>query len=602
MPLVCYLLAFVLALFFLGCVSSIDVEQPVVKTATATFRGKRLDIHPYQLPDEFHRSVSTFTRIPYAEPPVGQLRFAAPVGKVIEGDFDATRTTVACPQKVQNEIWNMELDLSEDCLTLDIFIPEPKPRDAAVMMWIHGGGYHMGAGSIPVGLPAPLAAYNYVIVVTINYRLGPLGFLATGDGSIPANIGLLDQRQALVWIQDNIKDFGGDPKRVTIFGESAGAGSVNLHLLSTMSAGLFSRAIMQSGALNEIWSHHTTMEEVVEMTFDMGKEVGCDVTTSTELVRCLRSKSVKEIMALYDGSPNVLAAKFFFRPVADGQFLAEDPIKMASKGSFNQVDVIIGCNGDEGSMFLLPAFLGSDEIRPPPMNRSAFREFIALNLQTDDPLTLDMTEYVYATQEQLNDPGTDFVTSAIQLAGDLAILCPAYSIADELSRAGRNVYEYLMTHVPAISAWGSKYDWLGAAHMEEIPYVFGSPFLRKPEDPSDLAGKFEGEHEVQMSLQIMKYWSNFAKYGDPNCYLPDPDRFRYSPWIKSTPSSPGYKELAPSFEMRAGKVHAQECYFLNSLVPSLIRTADEKAKLSALLEEKVRRDSDSSCADPQSCP
>ena len=107
-------------------VASVDIEQPIVKTPTATFLGKRLDIRPHQLPNDYHRSVSAFTRIPYAEPPVGQLRFTSPVARVVEGEFDATQTPVACPQKTDHDFWKIQLDFSEDCLTLDVFVPEPK--------------------------------------------------------------------------------------------------------------------------------------------------------------------------------------------------------------------------------------------------------------------------------------------------------------------------------------------------------------------------------------------------------------------------------------------------------------------------------------------
>lgn len=114
---------------------------------------------------------------------------------------------------------------------------------------------------------------------------------------------------------------------------------------------------------------------------------------------------------------------------------------------------------------------------------------------------------------QLADPDADCLSSVNKLIGDNIILCPTFGISEDLSRAGRNVYTFVMTHNPAISVWGSQYDWLGASHTEDIPYVFGAPFMRLPEDPPEWAGKFGNEQEVQMSLQIMKYWSNFAKTG-----------------------------------------------------------------------------------------
>nr|XP_054762955.1 cholinesterase 1-like [Lytechinus pictus] len=591
----------VMALFIQNSASSVDVDQPIVKTSTATFFGKRLDLQPNQLPVDYHGSVSAFTRIPYAEPPVGQLRFTSSIAKVIQGDFDATRPSVVCPQP-RNEIWVVETEQSEDCLSLDVFVPNPKPQNAAVMMWIHGGGYHIGRGSFPGQLPVPLVAFNDVIVVTINYRLGALGFMTTGDGSIPANIGLLDQRQALIWIQDNIEAFGGDPTRVTIFGESAGSASVNFHVLSTMSAGLFSGAIMQSGASTLTWSHHSKLADAVRMSFNIGKAVGCDVKTTSQLVRCLRRIPVEDFIEL-EGISRI-NSDFFVRPVADGQFLPDDPIKMASKGRFNQVDVMIGCMADEGSIFTIPYMKGQEGTTPHPVNHSEFRQTIAVTLGTDDPMTLDLAEQLYASPEELSKADANFVSHVTALFGQAMFLCPTFDLSMDLSRAGRNVYPYLMSHVPSFSIWGSKYDWLGAAHAEDIAYVFGSPFLSNSnDDHTEITGRFGNDEEVEMSLQIMRYWSNFAKTGNPNLSTDGKEAgSKYPTWSRYTPSAPSYKEFTPTFENREGTPNSKECYFIKNLVPNLITNAEEMAHLRSLLEDKVGEDSTESCHTQQSCP
>ncbi|XP_041473830.1 cholinesterase 1-like isoform X2 [Lytechinus variegatus] len=591
----------VVALFVQNPASSVDVEQPIVKTSTATFYGKRLDLQPHQLPVDYHGSVSVFTRIPYAEPPVGQLRFTSPIAKVIQGDFDATRPSVVCPQE-RSELWEVKPEQSEDCLTLDVLVPNPKPHNAAVMMWIHGGGYHIGGGSLPGQLPAPLAAFNDVIVVTINYRLGALGFMTTGDGSIPANIGLLDQRQALIWIQDNIEAFGGDPARVTIFGESAGSASINFHLLSTMSAGLFSRAIMQSGASTKTWSYHSNMAEAVRMSSNVAKAVGCDVETTSELVRCLRRVPVKDLIEVEGISR--MSSELFVHPVADGQFLPDDPINMASAGRFNQVDVIIGCMANEGSYRFIPdPKKGQEGTTPHPMNHTEFRHTISRNLGTDDPITLDIAEQLYASPDESKDDA-NFVSHATALIGQAMFLCPTFDLSAELSRAGRNVYPYLMSHVPSFSIWGSKYDWLGATHVEDITYVFGAPFMGHPDDDDwKMTGRFGNDQEVEMSLQIMRYWSNFAKTGDPNLSTEGEEAgSKYQAWSRYNPSATSYKELNPTFENREGTPKSKECYFIKNLVPKLIANAEEMAHLKSLLEDKVREDSTESCHTQQSCP
>ncbi|XP_063954365.1 cholinesterase 1-like isoform X2 [Lytechinus pictus] len=471
------------------------------------------------------------------------------------------------------------------------------------MMWIHGGGYHIGGGSLPGQLPAPLAAFNDVIVVTINYRLGALGFMTIGDGSIPANIGLLDQRQALIWIQDNIEAFGGDPARVTIFGESAGSASINFHLLSTMSAGLFSRAIMQSGASTKTWSYHSNMAEAVRMSSNVAKAVGCDVETTSELVRCLRRVPVEDFIEVEGISR--MSSELFVHPVAEGQFLPDDPIKMASVGRFNPVDVIIGCMANEGSYRFIPdPKKGQEGTTPYPMNHTEFRHTIASNLGTDDPITLDLAEQLYPSPDELSKDDANFVSQATTLIGQAMFLCPTFDLSMDLSRAGRNVYPYLMPHVPSFSIWGSKYDWLGATHVEDIAYVFGAPFMGNSDDDDwKMTGRFGNDLEVEMSLQIMRYWSNFAKTGDPNLSTEGEEASsNYPAWSRYTPSSPSYKELSPLFENREGTPNVKECYFIKNLVPNLIANAEEMAHLRSLLEDKVREVSTESCHTQQSCP
>nr|XP_054753743.1 cholinesterase 1-like [Lytechinus pictus] len=592
----------VVALFIQNPASSVDDDQPIVKTSTATFYGKRLDLQPHQLPVDYHDSVSAFTRIPYAEPPEGQLRFTSPIAKVIQGDFDATRPAVICPQE-RSELWEVKPEQSEDCLTLDVLVPDPKPHNAAVMMWIHGGGYHIGGGSLPGQLPAPLAAFNDVIVVTINYRLGALGFMTIGKTFLSYDFFFLDQRQALIWIQDNIEAFGGDPARVTIFGESAGSASINFHLLSTMSAGLFSRAIMQSGASTKTWSYHSNMAEAVRMSSNVAKAVGCDVETTSELVRCLRRVPVEDFIEVEGISR--MSSELVVHPVAEGQFLPDDPIKMASVGRFNPVDVIIGCMANEGSYRFIPdPKKGQEGTTPYPMNHTEFRHTIASNLGTDDPITLDLAEQLYPSPDELSKDDANFVSQATTLIGQAMFLCPTFDLSMDLSRAGRNVYPYLMPHVPSFSIWGSKYDWLGATHVEDIAYVFGAPFMGNSDDDDwKMTGRFGNDLEVEMSLQIMRYWSNFAKTGDPNLSTEGEEASsNYPAWSRYTPSSPSYKELSPLFENREGTPNVKECYFIKNLVPNLIANAEEMAHLRSLLEDKVREVSTESCHTQQSCP
>ena len=252
------------------------------------------------------KSIAQFTGIPYAQPPVGQMRFLRP--KPFEDQqnrvIDATQRPVRC---VQPELMIPGLSYTgqEDCLVLNIYVPEKMDtdldEDLPVMVFIHGGGLVTGESGM-YG-PKYLLERN-VILVTINYRLGPLGFLNLGteddleDSSIPAgNQGLWDQLLALKWVRRNIGSFGGDPERVTIFGESAGGWSVSYHLISEQSKGLFHRAIVQSGSLLTSYLYTSASEDFLEQHKTFASHLGCQMTSDRLAIsHCLRNKSPAEIM------------------------------------------------------------------------------------------------------------------------------------------------------------------------------------------------------------------------------------------------------------------------------------------------------------------
>ncbi|XP_009076545.1 PREDICTED: acetylcholinesterase, partial [Acanthisitta chloris] len=230
----------------------------VVPPSSGPVRGFHVPVAPSS-------RVAAFLGIPYAEPPVGPLRFAPPrPARPWLGVLEASSYPHACFQPVDtmfpgfggSEMWNPNREMSEDCLYLNVWVPEPKPSNPApVLVWIYGGGFYSGAASLDVYDGRFLAQAEKVLVVSMNYRVGALGFLALpGHPEAPGNVGLLDQRLALRWVQTNIASFGGDPNSVTLFGESAGAASVGLHLLTGAGGSLFRRAILQSGSPNGPWA------------------------------------------------------------------------------------------------------------------------------------------------------------------------------------------------------------------------------------------------------------------------------------------------------------------------------------------------------------
>lgn len=209
------------------------------------------------------KKVDVFLSIPYAQPPVGPLRYRHP--RPIEkwsGILNTTTPPNSCVQIMDTlfgdfagaDMWNPNTQLSEDCLYVNVFVPHPRPKNSPVMLWIYGGGFFQGTSTLDVYDYKALATEENMIIVSIQYRVANLGFLYLGTPDAPGNAGLFDQNLALRWVRDNIRHFGGDPNRITLFGESAGAVSVSLHLLSALSRDLFQRAIMQSGAATAPWA------------------------------------------------------------------------------------------------------------------------------------------------------------------------------------------------------------------------------------------------------------------------------------------------------------------------------------------------------------
>ena len=241
----------------------------------------------------------TFRGIYYAAPPTGKNRFALPQPrKSVTGDYDATKFGPLCPQDVEYTSFSFQTPLpvtetSEDCLSLDIYTSNIDSNRAplTVMVWIHGGGFNIGGGSTFDG--TALAAFQNVVVVTFNYRLGALGFLSTRDNYARGNWGMHDQIMALGWIYDNIKKFGGNNKQITIFGDSAGGTGVALHYLSPLSAGYFQRGIAQTGAAI---SSVALIEEPEKWANALGEVLMCSTDQSRKLVDCLRDKPVEDIV------------------------------------------------------------------------------------------------------------------------------------------------------------------------------------------------------------------------------------------------------------------------------------------------------------------
>ena len=283
----------------------------------------------------------SFLGVPYALPPVAGLRFLPPLpGLSWQGDLPALVSPPSCPQLNEDQLVG-----AEDCLFLNIYTPAEEGEKLPVMVWIHGGRFTSGSGSDPLYGPE-LLVNEGVVVVSINYRLGALGWLTTLSSDAPGNLGLRDMALALTWVRDNIGDYGGDGERVTVFGTSAGSMAISALLTMGEAGGPFQRAVLQSGTLARPFFLQGLGDDRLDKVREFGEHLSCEFEN---LVDCLRAKSVKDLVEM----SAVFPPHSVWQPVLDGvlgeeSILASDPLSSIIRGNFRPVDLIIGSNTGDG--------------------------------------------------------------------------------------------------------------------------------------------------------------------------------------------------------------------------------------------------------------
>ncbi|XP_067006819.2 esterase FE4 [Anabrus simplex] len=333
---------FVLATSQLAEVFS-DDEYPIITLPQGALKGRKVtpdNLSPYY----------TFLGIPYGKPPVGNLRFKAPVpAEPWNGTLEVLQVGNKCKQPGASAS-------DEDCLYLNVYTPELPGSGSLkpVMVWIHGGGFLTGSGTyLPQG--PQLLVNEGIVYVSMNYRLGIFGFLSTEDEVVPGNAGMKDQVLALRWVQQNIAAFGGDPNQVTIAGQSAGGASVQYHLLSPMSKGLFHGAIGQSGASSSAW---TFADKPRKNAFLVGKALGFTGESSQDLVDFLRNVSSDQLLTTLAATINEedqyrirseVHDVISLEPVVEGEtaFITEDPVTLLDEGKFQNVSYLTGVTSEE---------------------------------------------------------------------------------------------------------------------------------------------------------------------------------------------------------------------------------------------------------------
>ncbi|KAG7280423.1 hypothetical protein CRUP_028163 [Coryphaenoides rupestris] len=329
-------------------------------------------------------------------------------------------------------------------------------------------GFYSGSSSLDVYDGRYLAHSETVIVVSMNYRIGAFGFLALhGSSEAPGNVGLLDQRMALQWVQDNIHFFGGNPKQVTIFGESAGGASVGFHLLSPDSRPTFTRAILQSGVPNCPWASVSPTEARRRATL-LAKLVGCSGGNDTELVDCLRNKPPQDLINQeWQVLPWSALFRFSFVPMVDGVVLPDAPEAMLNSGNFKDTQVLMGVNQDEGSYFLLYGAPGFSKDNESLISRDEFMQGVKLSVPHANDIGVEAVALQYTDWMDENN-GLKNRDAMDDIVGD-------HNVSNGRLPAG-GVYLYLFDHRASNLAWP---EWMGVIHGYEIEFVFGLPLEKR---------------------------------------------------------------------------------------------------------------------------
>ena len=326
------------------------------------------------------KSVSKFLGIPFAAPPIGELRLKPPQPPIAwkPNVRQATKHASICWQSKLFEyyfkMFTPVFSYSEDCLYLNVFSPDLS-LSLPVMVYIHGGAYEYGTA---ITSPSDFLALHGVVVVVIQYRLGPFGFLTTGDSAAPGNFGMLDQVQALKWVKENIEHFGGDPSKVTIFGLSAGATSVTLHLLSPLSKGLFHQAIAESGVdLSPFAIQPVSFG--LRFAKELAEKLDCTTSDHSAMITCIREKQDTEIQKASDSITYHFYDYLRWAPVVDNHFLLDTPRNLRNKGDFKKAKLMISFNSQEGGSsvgFLANSSFGMAASVDNGVSPSFFKEFV----------------------------------------------------------------------------------------------------------------------------------------------------------------------------------------------------------------------------------
>ncbi|XP_067659594.1 neuroligin-4, X-linked-like [Haliotis asinina] len=470
------------------------------------------------------RKYNAYLGIPYALPPVGDLRFKkSQPNPGPSGTFKARAFGPACPQLGSEP-------QDEDCLTINVFTPTlTSTVKRPVMVWIHGGGFQ--AGSAVKYDPWKMVTEGDVVVVTLQYRLNVLGFLSTGNAILPGNYGLWDMKLALQWVQDNIEDYGGNSSHVTLFGESAGSKAGSYLFLSMKTKGLFQKVIMQSGSATGYFSFRSNPREVAVA---LGKRVKCVPDTpgydppDKNLLDCFQNMTVSTLVK--NSIPNLglayFSADFTWSPVVDHDFVMDNPRFMIhdpahlERVGFYDLDLMVGVNNQEGGyMVKMASRYGQihnttalTTIRTQKYYKTKLIPLILGRLCGKfDSRSVDVIMNGYIAKDY---PQTKLLTlyDVMNTQSDASIVAPSVEVANAHGRLANRgkTYFYLFDHFPSFLA---NYSGLrGMVHARDLMYSFGI-------SAADVLSSYHSnvsQVEYQLSSTFVAIYTNFANSSDPN--------------------------------------------------------------------------------------
>jgi acetylcholinesterase len=610
-----------------------------------------------------HRSGNVYywLSVPYAEPPIGRNRFRPPIEiKPWSGILNATKLPNVCMQDETDTIeekfagismWSIfptNSTISEDCLYLSIWLPleayqrlnlqsglplqSPK---IPIIVFFHGGKSIQGSSILDIYNPSAFVAATNTIFISVNYRLGPFGFIYL-EGEFGGNQAILDQNLAIRWIKKNAERLGGDPSRITLMGFSAGASLAGYHLFYKESWNLFNNIILQSGTPLKNSLMPITKQEANKRSRQMLINIGCgkESSNNSELAKCAidQNELVKAAKDYLKSLANNKIAELYlytaFPPIIDGIVLTDTIENSLKRGNFKQCPILLGFTADEGTMKIaISGLIGKEtyELRKQPnISHSMLKNFIIdyykfypnlhqptfNNKHFINAIMYEYTKILHIDNEETNEIAKlesrnksellspfykqNYFNILGRILGEQAYVCPAYRLADYYAKYNNNVYMYLYAHRISSTPWPS---WYGALHGDDLAMIFALPLLMNRQyaftsiNPWTNPKHIYLNSERLLSLDIITYLSNFAKYSTPNKPFDDssiriwPKYTIYKPSIRNSTIESTFGQYI-ILKINGTRVNrgfsVEQCQFWNNLIPSFINEDGEKIKIAII--------------------